>query len=316
MNIREEKITYGKDNPIDVKVCRIRHVTPHFHVGSFELIYCLKGSIDLITGPQLEHLKAGQVSSVDFRDIHCIFSKEDNLCILVHIDLTKLDDKWEELRYTYLACESANCHFYQESAMEWVMKTMLSLAYLFQSKTEVSIEKHMQIANRFMDIMLEYFDWTNCLNEYGYTPHSELRERLQRVMRYCQKSYMNKITLSQLAAKEHIDKNYFSQFLKKTSFYSFTMLIKHIRCFEAEFLLLTTDMPVVEISAACGFSTPKYFYMSFKQLWRRTPAEHRQLYAELMAKNPCVEVLDKECAQLLMKDYITDYHIRKTLQAE
>ncbi len=139
----------------------------------------------------------------------------------------------------------------------------------------------------------------------------DLHDRFYRVLAYCNEHFDQKISVSQLAASEHISRNYFSQFISKTVFKSFSLMIKYIRCYEAEHLLLTTDLPNSEIAYQCGFSDPKYFYATFKGWWGCTPTEHRGHYRACLEQTPRLTVLKEEEAEALLKDYITDWHLQK-----
>jgi AraC-like DNA-binding protein len=83
----------------------------------------------------------------------------------------------------------------------------------------------------------------------------------------------------------HINENYFSQFIHKSGYGSFSNLIGYIRCNSAQFLLLSSELSVVEISDRCGFSDVKYFYKHFKQIYKKTPSEFRRWFAGYI-KNP------------------------------
>ena len=82
MNINEEIITYKEGMPWHAKLCRITATEPHFHTHELELIYCLEGSINLVAGHQSNTIKAGEIFSLDFRDIHYLYSDQDNLVLL------------------------------------------------------------------------------------------------------------------------------------------------------------------------------------------------------------------------------------------
>ena len=40
-------------------------------------------------------------------------------------------------------------------------------------------------------------------------------------------------------------------------------------------------MDIIDVAYECGFSDPKFYYKSFKELYNRTPHQHRQLYTTL-----------------------------------
>lgn len=314
MDIKEEKLVYEQGLPIKTQLCRITHVNPHFHEGSLEFVYCLRGAVLLHAGFQHPTVKKNQIFSIDCGDIHCIEASDDNLALIVHLDLTQLDEDFEFLRYVYFACESENLYPYQETSMKWLQQAFLSLAYQESSPQPKATQelRHDRIANRIMSIMLRYFNYYTYLNYEGYI-NRELYDRFYRILIYCHKNHMKKITISQLAKQENLSPNYFSQFFRTTSVTSFNILLKFIRSYQAELLLLTTELPVAEIGYACGFSDPKYLYSTFKDYYHRTPTEHRRWHAEFMKTPDKVQCLSGDESSDLLKDYMARWMVMETL---
>lgn len=308
MKIRQKIITYKDKLPYSIQLCNIAHAEPHYHEHELELIYCLKGHVDLVAGHQNVRINKGEIFSVDCGDIHYIYSDEDNLTILFHLDLTGLDISWEKLCYIYFACESCHCYPYQKKAMTYIKDIILTLSYFQYNHCEGSKD----LANSLINILLKYFNWFNYENQTEQI-NMELHDRFYRILEYCTKNYNKKITISKLAEMEHINKNYSSQFLSNTVFMTFRDMIQYSRCYKAEQLLLLTDLPVSEISYSCGFSDSKYFYSSFKKWWKSTPSQHRARYAEYMNTSEEISFVCDTSACELLQWHITQWHTEKTL---
>ena len=178
--------------------------------------------------------------------------------------------------------------------MEAIKDMILSFSYGYLTGA-YSPEMYAGPVEFFSFYLLQYFNWFNYENQDEYM-NEDLYERFHRVLAYCMEHYNEKISISQLAKAEHISKNYFSQFIAGTVFKNFSTMIKYIRCYEAEHLLLTTDKPNAEIAYECGFSDPKYFYAAFKQLWGCTPSEHRIKY-ETYYKDCLVHYQERQAAK-------------------
>ena len=314
MNIEKPVLNYINGLPFEAQLCSIRKEMPHRHTNEIELVYCLKGTIRLIASDQDQIISAGQIHSIDFWDIHYLNGEEDNLALIFHLDLSRMPN-WEDLRYVFFACESIHCYPYQEQAMQRIKDTILSLSYMYFTGNHVSEEACMKPLQEFTDTLFRYFNWFNYESQDEYM-NPELYNRFTRILAYIIDNYREKITVSQLAEMEHMNKNYFSQFISKTIFSSFSNMIKYIRCYQAETLLLTTDRSIADISYQCGFSDPKYFYSAFKELWRMTPTEDRQRYqqqfdAASKDQNQSIVLSDEEAAKAI-KDYIAKWHIAKT----
>lgn len=280
MEILHVPIPYREGIPCESTLCRIDRVLPHFHPQDLEIVFCLRGKVHLVASDQTQTLTAGQIHSIDYRDIHYLWSDEYNEVLIFHLDLRSIPYDWEQIRYVYFACESNHCYAYQRDAMETVKEMILSFSFdCFVPRH--TPEDYAEPVKFFSFYLLQYFNWFNYENQDEYM-NEDLYERFHRVLAYCIDHYNQKISISHLAAAEHISKNYFSQFISHTVFRSFNNMIKYIRCYEAEFLLLTTDRPNAEIAYECGFSDPKYFYSAFKQFWGCTPSEHRTRYQKYL----------------------------------
>lgn len=327
MDIKENVINYINDFPCEAMLCRIRADEPHFHSKDLEFVYCLEGEVTLTAGHQNVIIKSGEIFSVDFRDIHYLKSDVENLVLLIHLDLTNMDTPWEMVEHVFFSCESIHCYPYQNAAMNEVKDILLSIAYALHSYSNFNLSTESRIffsesinqaaikrtANRLLDIMIKYFNWFNYYAQDEYM-NVELYKRFYSILAYCNENYMNKISISHLAEREHINVNYFSQFIGKTVFEKFRDMLKYIRCYESEQLLLKTDLSIAEISFKCGFSDPKYYYSAFKQWWNCTPNEHRKKYTAYMNQIEHAVIIDAPEAITLIEEHMTRWMLEKTLK--
>ena len=203
----------------------------------------------------------------------------------LYIDLSQVDTSFEYLRYTFFTCRSDACNQYQKLPMYNITDTLLSIAYIYLSHGNLNIHNltnvYSKLANKLINIMLSYFEWYDYMNTNPNNNTNNIsRERFNRILKFCQQNYMNKITVSEIAGREFINENYLSQFLSKSPFQSFSNMINYIRCYQSETFLLTTNLPNIEISYKCGFSDPKYFYKNFTKWYGHTPSEHRTQYIQ------------------------------------
>ncbi|MCQ4636728.1 AraC family transcriptional regulator [Anaerovorax odorimutans] len=306
MDIADQPIDYINDSAVSIEICDIRHSSVHFHESAVELIYCLEGEVSIHCNHEFVTLKKGQIFTVDFEDIHCLYSDISNLLIIFHIDLHKLEKPWSFLQYVYLACEDNSCEPYQKAPLQQIKNMVLAAAYLYTKRGTLTDAEMRTVSNRIVNILLDYFDWFNYINIYP-NKNDELRERFQAVSAYCQNNHTRKITIAELAEKVHINENYLSQFIRKSPFGSFSNMIGYIRCFAAQTLLLTTELSVIDISNRCGFSDDKYFYKHFKLAWGKTPKEHRQWYKDYIQAEDRITAISKSQAYKILEPYAAEY---------
>ncbi|MCQ2546063.1 MAG: helix-turn-helix domain-containing protein [Clostridia bacterium] len=334
MFVQNEIPEYKNSFPFDAQLLHIRKLQPHYHDNALEFVYCLKGSLHFVAAEQDDFISAGHLRSIDRRDIHYLASDEDdNMTLIVHIDLEKTTN-WEYLKYVFFTCESDLCRPYQQDAINRIKGYILAMALVhftngdFSSVGWNSLPAFADASERYTEellsekveeviaIMLQYFNWFNYENTDDYM-NVNLYERFHRVVAYCMENYNKKISVSELAEVEHINRNYFSQFIGKTVFSSFSNMINYIRCYEADQILLRTNMPNYEVSFTCGFSDPQYFYTAFKKHFHCTPKEHRLKFRyymdECQRDSKSISIVDEKEAAAFLKDYLTRWHIAGAL---
>ena len=311
MNIKNIDIEYN-GIPIKIELLNVKHMNPHYHESSLEFVYCLKGRIYLHSGFQHFTLGVNDICSIDCRDIHCFHSTEDNLVLFCHIDLKSCSMPFDYLKYVFFACETANSYPYQREALEWLEKTFLTLAFIQSDPQTVIMPDYRSIVDEIIAKMLRYFNYYTYLDNEGYI-NQALYDRFHNILIYCQQHYNERINISHLAKQEHISKNYMSQFIRKTNVKNFNSIIKFIRCYEAEHMMLTTDVSIADASYACGFSDPKYFYPFFKFMWGCTPKQHRDWYRNFMSQNDDFYTYKQDAVFAFMKKHIPLWLVNNTI---
>ncbi|MEE0771761.1 MAG: AraC family transcriptional regulator [Anaerovoracaceae bacterium] len=306
LDLKDQKIDYINSSPISMETCTVKHTSVHFHQTAVELIYCLEGEVNIRCNHEIVTLKKGQIFTVDFEDIHCLFSDKENLLIVMHIDLKNLKTPWQFLEYVYFACEDNSCEPYQQEPLQQIKNLLLATAYLYTKKSTLSIDESVFAANKIADILCEYFDWFNYINIYP-NRNDEIRERFQAISAYCQNNLRRKVTIAELAKTVHINENYLSQFIRKSPYGSFSNMIGYFRCFHAQYLLLTTELSVIDISNRCGFSDDKYFYKHFKLAWGQTPKEYRRWFREYIKDENDVTFIANDEAHRIIEPYVAEY---------
>ena len=298
-----------------MRLLQAKKSMPHYHTHDLEIIYCLHGSVHVSFAHEQVVLRENEIVAVDYMDIHHLYAEEENLLLVFHLDLHQMDMPWKDLKYMLFSCESVHLYPYQMPAFRSVVDLMLALACANFQDDALPGEMPDKLTGRLLSLLVHYFNWFNYENQDD-SMNPEMQDRFYRILHYCSEHYQERISLAQLAEQEHISRNYFSQFIGNTVFQSFGQMVQYIRCYNAEHMLLCTDLPNMEISYACGFSDPKYFYAAFKTWWGCTPGEHRQAMQRYMASPADVKVLSSRRSVSILRDYITRWHLYKCCTEE
>ena len=306
LDLTDHKINYKNDSPVSIEICNIRHTPAHFHSSDLELVYCLEGEVNIRRNHAIVTLKKGQLFTIDFEDIHCLFSDTDNLLIMMHIDMKKLHTPWEYIQYIYFSCEDEYCQPSHLPALQQVKNLILAAALLYTKNNGLPPNQNDRFVNKITDILMEHFDWFNLFTN-APNNNNDIRKRFQAISKYCRTNLRKKVTIADLAKTVHINENYLSQFIHKSPYGSFSNMMGFIRCYVAQYLLLSSELSVIEISNQCGFSDDKYFYKHFKYAWRQTPSQFRQWYKDYIKTEDNVTIISNDEAYKILEPYAAEY---------
>lgn len=84
-----------------------------------------------------------------------------------------------------------------------------------------------------------------------------------------------KVDLEDIASKMCISRTHLNRKVKSITGKTTSEFVLGIRISTAKELLLTTGLPVWEVSARCGIEDPTYFSTLFKKSIGKTPAQFR-----------------------------------------
>lgn len=124
------------------------------------------------------------------------------------------------------------------------------------------------------------------LSAMGYSYVAELFSAImkntdptvEKVRDYLLKNFSAPLTLDKIAEKIGIDKFSLCRYFAKNHTCSVMDELKHIRISHAKQLLRYSSDSVEEIGVQCGFESPSYFALRFREMTGRTPLEYRKQY--------------------------------------
>lgn len=275
--MRREYINYPFDLPIKISYLNIKNYPTHWH-NSIEIIYVLKGSLQIKIDTDSFTLNDREVEIINSDESHEIQSLEDNKVLIFNIDPFFFEKYYKDINNIFFYTnsnddEDQNGPEYEE------LKTLLSqMLCEYVQKLEDYDEEIEELL-----ITLLY----HLVNNFHYLIHEkeELKEktdqlaRYHRISKYIYNNYNNNITLQEIAKKEFLSTHYLSHEIKYATGYSFTDLINLTRIEESIKLLLDSDMSISEISDEIGFSHVRYFNKNFKYYFGCTPLQYRKKYA-------------------------------------
>jgi AraC-like DNA-binding protein len=106
--------------------------------------------------------------------------------------------------------------------------------------------------------------------------HGGSSSLLREILNFVQRNFKEECTLSALAAEIKYDMSYLSKFFMNNVGISFTSYVNQVRISHARYLLLNTEMTVLEISHACGNTSLRTFNRNFLTQTGCTPNQYRK----------------------------------------
>jgi len=147
--------------------------------------------------------------------------------------------------------------------------------------SEYSLEEMLVSLNRCRSSR-ELMDW---MDDQISRTTAQIKENLQGkkshalidrvISEYIEKCYHMNITLEEIAANIHVNRNYLSQLFKKITGEPFVTYFNKYRIEKAKELLLTGKYMVYEISEMVGFQNSTYFSQVFKSITGTSPSEYK-----------------------------------------
>ncbi len=310
MFIENKTVNYTDNMPVHIDFCSIRHCIPHYHISDLEIVYCLKGNVEVTSGYEKISLSKGQLFTTNCREIHYIHSADDNMLMVIHLDLKNLSWDWDDLKYILFVLENHDGSTKCSPVLGKISDMMLACAVLFtESPCSTKLKS---IADSMADMLCRYFSYMDYINDYEPVSDS-VRQMHFKLSQYIGNNYSRKVSISDFSQSNYMDKSHISYLIKSTVHRSFSGSLNYVRCIHAEFLLLSTSKPNEEISQLCGFSDVKYFYAKFKEWYGKTPAVYRKEFERYMSEAEDVNVFAPDEMNGFMQEYFCEYHKNRTI---
>lgn len=103
--------------------------------------------------------------------------------------------------------------------------------------------------------------------------------RIQQVIDYIQNNIGEQLSIARISNKVNLSETHLRRMFHDATGLSIHKFIVHLRLKKAHELLMTTDIPLIQISTALGFNSPSHFISVFKKSYSITPARYRKMFS-------------------------------------
>jgi AraC-like DNA-binding protein/mannose-6-phosphate isomerase-like protein (cupin superfamily) len=251
----------------------------HYH-PEYELTIILESQGMRYVGNSMENFEAGDLVLLGANLPHCWKNTPETdvkaRSIVVQWPEHLLGEKWLE------APELKSVKKLLQQAGQGIRFPMSAAVRVRENLQEMLKQPPFKRMIGFLEI-LEYLAGVPdasllCEQGFEYPLNYEDNQRINTVYNFIRENYHERITLAQVAALVHMSEEAFSRFFSKIMRKPLFTFLNEYRINMASKMLIETDMQVAEISYACGYESPPFFFRQFKKFGNMTPSAYRKRF--------------------------------------
>lgn len=258
--------------PVKVVISRVEKFKLHWH-RSVEILLVLNGGITVTLDGKNYELFEDDVVFINSSQIHSLIHRNDmdNIFIAIQIPIAYFKNKSIDIENLEINCcsrtESRNLPIFQ--LIRWCIGKIVDEL----NKGGVAYKLVME---SFIDYLIAMI-----LRNFSSSSARRIEDfqdltRIQNIMEYIDENYQQKIYLSDIAAREHLNVYYLSHFFKDKTGISFQQYLSNVRLKKAYWQIENTTQNITTIALDCGFPNVKALNKMFKEVYNKSPREHRK----------------------------------------
>lgn len=268
----EYEIIHHNNVNFHVFLVNLLYRAPHIH-KDYELCLVLEGSATLFINSESYHLEKNDIFILNPFCGHEIKAESPALILSLQVSPALFSDYYPRITNTLFdATILSRAH---NDCMESIRKFMFDIAFSFFYKENLYEFECIILFNQLFQYLLKNLP-NHTVSESERLSKKKKGNRIESIVKYIDEHYFEKLLLRDIAAYLKLDLHYLSHFFKECFGVSFQNYLLKIRCEHARQLLLSSDLSLLDICIACGFSDPKYFNKGFEQQYGCFPKEYRK----------------------------------------
>jgi AraC-like DNA-binding protein len=245
----------------------------HFH-SDFELLLCLEGSVTVDAGDSRAILEQGEFFLVNRNEAHSLRRTDRPNALLV----LQFSPNFSKAYYPKLSSIRITGRHITKSAQPLcgeLTNCFRELVEIFHKREEGYQLALTGVLNRAAYCVIRFAKYEECAK--GDPPTGDRdAARLTRIIDYIQKNFMYPISLGTIARQENLELTYLSHYIKERLGISFRDYVNRLRLEQAAWLILNSDLRMIDICVECGYSDYRYLNKAFLSGFGCTPAQFKK----------------------------------------
>ncbi len=245
----------------------------HWHEAEYEIDILLKGKAEFCSGQNTYCLRENDVIFINPGIWHASFALEENSRALVlrfsdaaFKNFLKQD---EQFRFSLSASDEQT----RDSA---IYRKLRYYAAMLLSSVERKEPVHQLTSRASFEMLLSSLCAAGFQAVKPADPQRKSRETIQRLIKFIEQHYAEKLSLEDIARYINYNRTYISTLFKNTIGINLHEYLTRVRLSNAIFQLAATEKNMTQIAVDCGFSDLKTFNHRFRDIFGYLPAEYRQ----------------------------------------
>lgn len=279
---RSERVVYDRtDYPAYIRRGKLSAypsfaAESHWH-DDIELIVVLSGEMQYNVNGTIVNMGQGEGIFVNARQLHFGYSEKkcecEFICVLLHPILLCASHMVEQTYVTPLLFDESIPFYRLKGDSDWEKRILASVCAIYDVREDALSE--LKIQRSFLDIWIDLCENAISTEKEPCAKNHHL-SALKDMISFMNEKYSEKLSLEAIAASGKVSKTgccmIFKRYINKTP----NEYLTELRLRNAVDLLKSTDLTVLEISGAVGFSGASYFTETFRRVYGCTPSEYRK----------------------------------------
>ena len=277
MNNNYEYINFENNFPVRAFVHRISSYKLHWH-PQIELLYVVKGSIQVTVNGVTYHLGQEELIVINQEEIHSTnHTDQDNLVIAIQLSNSENEFFFPFQDYTFRTAVLTDPEQEDTAARKKLRSLIIQIIWEYNKRSSGFENAILSLAHSLVTNLVRFnYIIRNDGRRSASLGENELL-RMSNILLYIKRHYNEKISLQDIAEKEHISYYYLSHFFKSAAGISFQDYLKDFRIDKSLDLLKDSKNTVTGIAFECGFSNIKAYTSAFKEKYHMLPSEYRNV---------------------------------------
>lgn len=247
---------------IDISNRKLRHIPPHLH-NMIEIVYVIKGSLEIGVGMEMFHMKSGDIAIVFPNLIHHyqVFTKGIN-------------------RAYYIQISPSLCGLFGEKLAKFCPENPVvqkeNINPILQDVVKELIKEDgndIPLIQGYIQVVL-----AKCFKQYNFVEKNGIGKDdiIYQAIAYISEHYLEKITLNTMAHDLAINKYALSRVFSGTFHSNFNQYLNDVRLNHAIVCLEHSDMNITDVWLESGFNSQRTFNRVFKERYKMSPIEYKK----------------------------------------